>query len=381
MNMKSKFIKKISEITSEDFSKISNDENYSPFFNFEFLKALEDSKSVSEESGWISNHLAIFNKDLLEGFMPIYLKNNSQGEFVFDHQWSYALTRAGRNYYPKLLTAIPYTPCETNKILKTENIKYETFILETKKFMEKEKIETWHILFPALELHQMLLKNNFIKRSGYKFIWGNKDYKTFDDYLNIFTSRQRKNIRNERDKIKKAGISFIVKDKNNLASKDWDDFYHFYKNTYYERMQKPYLNLNFFKLIHEKRHELNPVIFFAMQDDINIAASLCFNGKSVLYGRHWGALKEINSLHFECCYYQGIDYCIKNNISYFDPGVQGEHKIRRGFEVTETSSFHLIIKDDFKDAIKNFCEKEREEILRYIDACKKYTPIKKEYKI
>ena len=116
--MKSKFIKKISEITSEDFNKISNDENYSPFFNFEFLKALEDSKSVSEETGWISNHLAIFNKDLLEGFMPIYLKNNSQGEFVFDHQWSYALTRAGRNYYPKLLTAIPYTPCETNKILK-----------------------------------------------------------------------------------------------------------------------------------------------------------------------------------------------------------------------------------------------------------------------
>ena len=247
--------------------------------------------------------------------------------------------------------------------------------------MEKEKIETWHILFPDLELHQMILKNNFIKRSGYKFIWGNKDYKTFDDYLNIFTSRQRKNIRNERDKIKKAGISFIVKDKNNLASEDWDDFYHFYKNTYYERMQKPYLNLNFFKLVHEKRHELNPVIFFAVQDNINIAASLCFNGKSVLYGRHWGALKDINSLHFECCYYQGIEYCIKNNISYFDPGVQGEHKIRRGFEVTETSSFHLIIKEDFRDAIKNFCEKEREEILRYIDACKKYTPIKKEYKI
>ena len=140
--MQSKFIKKISEITSEDFSKIPNDENYSPFFNFEFLKALEDSKSVSEESGWISNHLAIFNKDLLEGFMPIYLKNNSQGEFVFDHQWSYALTRAGRNYYPNLLTAIPYTPCETTKILKTENIKYETCILETKKVMEKEKIET-----------------------------------------------------------------------------------------------------------------------------------------------------------------------------------------------------------------------------------------------
>ena len=161
----------------------------------------------------------------------------------------------------------------------------------------------------------------------------------------------------------------------------WEDFYNFYKNTYLERLQEPYLNLDFFKGVHAKRMQLNPIIIFAEKNNKKIAASLFYNGKSVLYGRHWGASEYVDSLHFECCYYQGIDYCIKNKIAHFDPGVQGEHKMRRGFEATETSSYHYIMKEDFRNAIKDFCTREGKEIKNYLKACERYTPFKKEYKI
>ena len=312
--------------------------------------------------------------------MPLYLKNNSQGEFVFDHQWSYALSRANRSYYPKLLSAIPFTPCETKKIITSNN--NEDYCLEsTKQLMEEKNIETWHILFPSQDTGEKLISNDFIKRSGYRFVWNNKKYKVFEDYLNIFTSKQRKNIKTERRKIKNAGITFVTKDYDSITEEDWDDFYLFYKNTYAERMQAPYLNRQFFKHINKDKKALKPVIFFAVYENRKIAGSLCFQGEDTLYGRHWGAFENIDNLHFECCYYQGIDYCIKNNIKYFDPGVQGEHKIRRGFEPQSCDSYHYVLQEDFRDAIKNFCYEENKSVESYLRACQEYTPIKKEYRI
>ena len=377
---KLKFIEDISSLKESEFDDLNSGDD-SPFTKYGFLNSLEESRCVSTVNGWKPNHLAIFNKKKLGGFIPLYLKNNSHGEFVFDHQWSYALNRAGRNYYPKLLTAIPFTPCKTKKIFKSEKLDYEIFIEEIKDLMIKDNIETWHMLFPDDEVHKTLTDSNFIKRSGYKFIWNNKKYNCFEDYLEIFTSRQRKNIKNEREKVKKAGITFKVKDKSNLTDGHWEDFYNFYKNTYLERLQEPYLNLDFFKGVHAKRMQLNPIIIFAEKNNKKIAASLFYNGKSVLYGRHWGTSEDVDSLHFECCYYQGIDYCIKNKIAHFDPGVQGEHKMRRGFEATETSSYHYIMKEDFRNAIKDFCAREGKEIKNYLKACERYTPFKKEYKI
>jgi predicted N-acyltransferase len=203
----------------------------------------------------------------------------------------------------------------------------------------------------------------------------------FEDYLNIFTSKQRKNIKTERRKIKNAGITFITKDYDSITEEDWDDFYLFYKNTYAERMQAPYLNRQFFKHINRDKKALKPVLFFAVYENRKIAGSLCFQGEDTLYGRHWGAFENIDNLHFECCYYQGIDYCIKNNIKYFDPGVQGEHKIRRGFEPQSCDSYHYVLQEDFRDAIKNFCYEESKSVESYLRACQEYTPIKKEYRI
>ena len=163
------------------------------------MSSLELSECVADNTGWKPNHLAYFNNNKLDGFMPIYLKNNSHGEFVFDHSWSYALNRAGRKYYPKLLSAIPFTPCESKKII--GNQANDLFFEETLEYMASKNIETWHVLFPDKELEEDLKRSSFIERNGYKFVWKNKDYSCFDDYLSIFKSRQRKNIRSERKKI------------------------------------------------------------------------------------------------------------------------------------------------------------------------------------
>ena len=373
-----KFVDEISSIEKSDFDILTKHLG-SPFINFDFLSALEQSHCVSKVTGWQPKHLASFNDKKLTGFMPLYLKDNSQGEFVFDHSWSYALNRTGRNYYPKLVSAIPFTPCETEKII-GEKIN-SLFINEVVDLMNSENIETWHILFPNEMLKDDLQKNNFIERNGYKFVWKNKNYSNFDDYLSIFKSRQRKNIRTERKKISDLDIYFEVKDAKSLTENDWNEFYTFYKNTYEERLQIPYLNIDFFKMVHENRESIKPVIFFANIEDKKIAGSLCFESNNTLYGRHWGSVYNIDSLHFECCYYQGIEYCIKNKIDRFDPGVQGEHKIRRGFEPMLTSSFHYIKEQDFFNAINDFCLKERKEIKIYLEACERYTPFKKGYKI
>ena len=372
------FVDNFDSIDEAQFSKLIR-KNDAPFIQYSFLKALENSGCVGRDLGWTPKHLVQSNENVLSGFMPMYIKNNSHGEFVFDHSWSYALNRAGRNYYPKLLTAIPFTPCETRKIItESDANEYVEKIIE---FMEEKNIESWHVLYPDADLKELFLENKLIERFGYKFIWKNKEYKTFNDYLNIFKSRQRKNIKNERKKISDLNITFQIKESDSLTLEDWEEFFKFYKNTYEERLQRPYLNIDFFKEIHKFKKILKPVIFFAVHDDKKIAGSLCFIGNDTLYGRHWGSSFNIDSLHFETCFYQGIEFCIDKKINYFDPGVQGEHKIRRGFEPIRTSSFHYIKENDFRNAIIEFCEKEEVEINRYLKACERYTPFNKEYKI
>ena len=372
------FVDNFDSIDEAQFSKLIR-KNDAPFIQYSFLKALENSGCVGRDLGWTPKHLVKSNENVLSGFMPMYIKNNSHGEFVFDHSWSYALNRAGRNYYPKLLTAIPFTPCETRKIItESDANEYVEKIIE---FMEEKNIESWHVLYPDADLKELFLENKLIERFGYKFIWKNKQYETFNDYLNIFKSRQRKNIKNERKKISDLNITFQIKESDSLTLEDWEEFFKFYKNTYEERLQRPYLNIDFFKEIHKFKKILKPVIFFAVHDDKKIAGSLCFVGNDTLYGRHWGSSFNIDSLHFETCFYQGIEFCIDKKINYFDPGVQGEHKIRRGFEPIRTSSFHYIKENDFRNAIIEFCEKEEVEINRYLKACERYTPFNKEYKI
>ena len=352
-----------------------------PFEDFLYLRAMEQSNSASEKSGWIPDHLGEIKNKKLISFLPLYKKFNSYGEFIFDHQWANALNRAGRNYYPKLLTAIPFTPCEGDRILgKDKKSKFNLIDAAIKK-METEEIESWHILFPNESGKSVLKERNFIERYNYRFTWKNENFSDFDSFLSIFTSRQRATIRKERKSISKLGIEFKCKKHNEINAEDWDLFYVFYQKTYYERAQNPYLNKEFFKLINTVNQLVKPVLFFAEIAGEPIGASLCFEGEDTLYGRHWGATSKVKNLHFECCYYQGIEYCIKNNLKFFDPGVQGEHKIRRGFQPHLSSSFHYFLKEDFGQAVSDFCKSERVQIKNYIEACKSYTPFNNDYKI
>lgn len=372
----------LSEIKKIDLQeKLYSIEANNPFEDLSYLRAMEQSNSASEKSGWIPDHLGEIKNKQLISFLPLYKKFNSYGEFIFDHQWANALNRAGRDYYPKLLTAIPFTPCEGDRILgKDEKSKFNLIDAAIKK-METEEIESWHILFPNESGKAILREKNFIERYNYRFTWKNENFTNFDSFLSIFTSRQRATIRKERKSISKLGIKFICKKHNEITEEDWNLFYIFYQKTYYERAQNPYLTKEFFKLINAVNQLVKPVIFFAEIAGEPIGASLCFEGKDTLYGRHWGATSKVKNLHFECCYYQGIEYCITNNLKFFDPGVQGEHKIRRGFQPHLSSSFHFFLKEDFGQAVGEFCKSEKTQIENYIEACKSYTPFNNDYRI
>ena len=352
-----------------------------PFEDFSYLRAMEQSNSASEKSGWIPDHLGEIKNKKLISFLPLYKKFNSYGEFIFDHQWANALNRAGRNYYPKLLTAIPFTPCEGDRILAKDDQSKLNLIDAGINKMETEEIESWHILFPNESGKDVLRERYFVERYNYRFTWKNENFTDFDNFLSIFTSRQRATIRKERKSISKLDIKFKCKKHNEITDEDWDLFYVFYQKTYYEGAQNPYLNKEFFKLINTANQIVKPVIFFAEIAGEPIGASLCFEGEDTLYGRHWGATTKIKNLHFECCYYQGIEYCIKNNLKFFDPGVQGEHKIRRGFQPQLSSSFHYFLRDDLGQAVSDFCKAERTQIENYIEACKSYTPFNNDYRI
>ena len=372
----------LSEIKKIDLQEnLYSIEANNPFEDLSYLRALEQSNSASEKSGWTPEHLGEIKNKQLISFLPLYKKFNSYGEFIFDHQWANALNRAGRNYYPKLLTAIPFTPCEGDRILgKDEKSKFNLIDAAIKK-METEEIESWHILFPNESGKAVLREKNFIERYNYRFTWKNENFTNFDSFLSIFTSRQRATIRKERKSISKLGIKFICKKHNEITEEDWNLFYIFYQKTYYERAQNPYLTKEFFKLINAVNQLVKPVIFFAEIAGEPIGASLCFEGEDTLYGRHWGATSKVKNLHFECCYYQGIEYCITNNLKFFDPGVQGEHKIRRGFQPHLSSSFHFFLKEDFRQAVGEFCKSERTQIENYVEACKSYTPFNNDYRI
>lgn len=370
----------IEEFSEKQFLELSSSID-SPFLQYQFLHALEKSKSVSIDNGWEPAHFTKTEKDNIVGFVPLYKKYNSSGEFVFDHSWAHALEQAGRQYYPKLISAIPFTPCKGERIIGKDKVIRNELIHDIKKYMAVEAIESWHILFPDQETSSFLKNHNFIERLGCRFVWKNRNFENFENFLEIFTARQRKTIKAERKKVINSKITFKIIESLDITQNDWDIFYRLYCQTYMDRWQKPYLEKSFFNLITSASKSCKPILFFAVQDNEVIGGSLCFKNVDTLFGRHWGSIKNVDCLHFEACYYQGIEYCIKNNLHYFDPGIQGEHKIRRGFEPELSSSFHYFLKDDLDKAISDFCLKESKGILQYKKSCEEYTPIKNEYRI
>jgi len=369
-DIKIDFINHIDKISASHWQNLNN--SPCPFLRYGFFNALEKSSSVSFKQGWQAHHLVARSNNEITAVMPMYLKSHSWGEYVFDWGWADAFKRYDINYYPKLVATIPFTPVSSDKLLSSQlqvNELFETLI----EHCQQENINSWHILY-CNELN-IALPEDVYQRNTVQFHWFNRDYKTFDDFLSTFTSRKRKNTRKERISIVQQNIKIRQLKNKEITQQDLEFFYLTYQLTYLKRGHQPHLNYDFFKQILSNMTN-NILLIIASNEQEDIACALFFYDDSQLYGRYWGCTKQVNNLHFELCYYQGIEFCIQNKLKTFNPGTQGEHKIQRGFEPVLTHSYHWIKHPAFKVAIKNFCLQEQKHMLMYQQQCRQILPFK-----
>jgi len=365
--MQARFINRIEQVSANQWNAIAGT-SY-PFLRHEFLYALEASQSVSAARGWQPQHLLVEDNGLLLALLPLYIKQHSMGEYVFDHAWAQAYQRNGLDYYPKLLSAIPCTPtagprlafvdCDRTKLIKTI----------TKALQEKCAgigASGWHILFPETGCLPLWKQAGSDTRLGCQYHWFNEGFQTFDDFLAMFTSRKRKELKRERRRVMEQGIRLERLTGEQISMEHWQDFYRFYQLTNLKyNGHGGYLTGDFFVRLHETmRDHLLLVMAYDEKDDA-IAGALDFFSADTLYGRYWGAIHDVEFLHFEACYYQGIEFCIERGLQKFDPGAQGQHKIARGFRPTLTYSQHWIAHAGFREAIRNFLAEESVAVRQY----------------
>ena len=378
--MKITFLDSIQEVSKDEWERVLNSDY--PFLKYDFLKTLEITKCVSPEQGWTPLHLVVSSDEEILALMPLYIKTDSQGEFIFDWSWADAYYRNGLDYYPKLVSSIPFTPASGPRILISSKARSSEIIKEVshalKQVTKDSNFSSVHILLAGKDEITNFSDQDFSLRTSYSFHWFNKDYTSFNHFLEDMTSRQRKNIKKERNKIIEQGINLIRVTGNEITLEMIESFYQFYQVTYLKRGMRGYLNFDFFKKIVETIPESIMLVLAQNPSGQYVAGALNFFDQEKLYGRYWGCLEEYDSLHFETCYYQGIEFCIDEKLHSFDPGVQGEHKIKRGFCPIETFSAHWIKDLRFKEAIDDFLDREREHVLEYNQDRRALLPFKKE---
>jgi len=358
------FIDSLIKVNKNDWNNCIDSDH--PFIQYEFLFALEKSGSACAQTGWKSYHYIEYNdKSEIIAICPLYLKSHSYGEYIFDHAWADAYHRHGLNYYPKLQSAIPFTPVTGDRIFISKKIK-------NKKDKMKEIIN--NIINEAKKINVSSAHFNFIKnpnewdaeepimiREGIQFHWQNNNYKSFDDFLSTLSSRKRKQIKKERQCLKNNNLEVKLLNGEDIKKEDFNFFYECYLDTTGRKWGSTYLKKEFFINI-LKNFKDKILLMIAYQDNKKIASALNFVSKTHLYGRLWGSKFEVPYLHFELCYYQAIDYAITNNIKYVEAGAQGEHKLSRGYLPKKTWSAHWIKEKDFSKAINKFLNEETKMI-------------------
>ncbi len=375
-NLTAKTIRSINEVDRESWNALTNSKY--PFLRHEFLSALENHGCLGEKTGWIPEHLVFLDNDAnLVAAIPMYLKHNSFGEFVFDWGWADAYRRAGLSYYPKLVVASPFTPASSPKILMlpkySSAMLLESIIDSAIDYTDHCCVSSIHWLFTS----EWEVKNapQLLVRTGYQFHWENMEYRCFDDFLANLASRKRKQIKKERRQALESGIEVHLVPGAQLERYEWKVFHKLYCSTFLKHGNYPALTLAFFMEIAESMGD-QILIVLARQSGKIIAASFFFVGEDVLYGRYWGCSNDIPGLHFEACYYQGLEYCIERGLKRFEPGAQGEHKISRGFLPTKTYSLHWVRHPQFRSAIVEFLAQEKEFICDNIHRLNKRSPFK-----
>ena len=372
-------IQQIKDIPAGQWNNVTGTGN--PFLRYEFLAALEQHHCVGEHHGWLPRHIAAYDDDnKLAGLVPLYLKDNSYGEFVFDWAWADAWHRAGKPYYPKLVAAIPFTPVTGPRLLVhplAERARVVKSLVEAALALtEQTGSSSLHWLFTDKRDTDTLVEQGFMRRTGCHFHWSNQHYRNFDDFLSRLTSRKRKKIRRERRHVEEAGIQMEIVHGREATEEQWHSMHYFYRTTFEKKSGMPTLSAGFFHEISRTMGD-QVVLVFATHQGKAVAGAIMLRGDDALYGRHWGCLQEFHSLHFETCYYQGIEYCIEHGLSLFEPGAQGEHKISRGFLPTLTWSVHWIRDDDFRPVIERYLLQEHELVIDYYNELSETSPFKK----
>ena len=351
-----------------------------PFLRRDFLLGLEESGCTTEEAGWAPAHLLLRDGERPIALLPAYLKSHSYGEYVFDWAWADAWRRMGLAYYPKLLTAIPFTPATGPRLLHDPQLEtgplWRLLCEQMPQLAERLGVSSWHVLFPDAASAGTLEEAGLHSRHQVQFHWYNRDYRDFDDFLDTFASRKRKALRRERRRVVEQGLSVDMRDGGQLTAADWATFHHFYQTTYAKRSgHGGYLSREFFVEVAPRLGE-QVVMALARHGDEAVAGALYFRDSHSLYGRYWGCLREYDCLHFEACYYQGIEYCIAEGLQHFDPGAQGEHKIQRGFEPTTTVSNHWIALRELDQAIGDYTRQEQRQVAAYREDARTLLPFK-----
>lgn len=370
----------IDEIAAADWNRLAGDDL--PHLRHEFLAAMEHQGCVGERFGWLPRHLALYDaQGQLRAAAPAYLKFNSYGEFVFDWAWADAYRRAGLSYYPKLVIASPYTPATGQRVLTGDDpdraALAAALVQGSVELAKTADLSGVHWLFSSEEETEWMRAQGLMPRLGCQFHWRNLGYADFEAFLATFSAEKRKKVKRERRRVLDAGVQIRRVPGSAASDVEWTVFHRLYEDTFDKRGGIPTLSLPFFREIGQTMGDSTLLVLAEHGGEI-VAAAFCLVGSNTLYGRHWGCSREFHSLHFEACYYQGLEHCIEHGLGVFEPGAQGEHKVARGFLPTRTWSAHWVAADDFRGPIGRFLEQEIEAVEDYIGEMNERSPYRRD---
>jgi uncharacterized protein len=353
------------------------DQDGSPFLRHAFLAAMETSGCVGAGTGWLPAPITLHDERGLAAAAPAYIKTHSLGEFVFDQSWAQAYAQHGLTYYPKLLLGVPFTPATGARLLVRPDLDgpetRRRLITAIREFAQAQQLSSIHALFVNEAGRAALAAEGWLARHDVQFHWHNRGYRDFDHYLEDFTADKRKKAKRERRRVSEEGVTFETLSGSQLDRRAIDEMYDLQRDTFQRHLHEPYLTRAFFQALPAIAGD-SLVIKRARRAGETVAAAMFFRGRDVLYGRYWGAKENLHSLHFETCYHQGVDYCIEQGIALFDPGVQGEHKVSRGFVPANSWSMHWIVDARFRAAIGDYLRREGQHVDAYAREVESHVP-------
>jgi hypothetical protein len=378
MEFNARIIDSIDEVNAADWDALAGHDN--PFVRHGFLSALEESGAAVAETGWLPQHIVLDDRSGgVAGVMPLYLKSHSYGEYIFDHAWAEAYERSGGRYYPKLQSAIPFTPVTGPRLMAhpsaSQNDVRRLLLKAAVSRAEALGVSSLHLTFLPEDEYKLAGEMGFLQRTSQQYHWENRGYGNFGDFLASLSSRKRKTIARERREAVPNGITIEVLSGGDILEAHWDAYFDFYLDTGNRKWGRPYLNRQFFSLLSERMRQ-DVILILCRRAGRYIAGALNLKGADTLYGRYWGAIEEHRFLHFEVCYYQAIDYAIAHGLKRVEAGAQGEHKLARGYLPSKTYSAHWIRDAGFREAVDRFLQQERHTVDAEMDMLQTYSPFR-----